>query len=288
MKLALGTAQFGLDYGVANKQGRVSLDEVRSILAVAKSAGIRTLDTAAAYGNSEATLGMAGIDRFEVITKIPPFPSDALSDIGGWIRKTVTESLSGLNIESLTGLLLHRPLELLSEVGDETYQTLTALKKQGIVEKIGISIYQPQDLDALIPRFDFDIIQAPLNILDRRLISSGWLQKLKHNGVEVHTRSAFLQGLLLMKPEERPAYFSSWTQLLNRLDQWWESQGLTAAQACLGFLYQLEDIDRIIVGTDSAQQLQQIINIDLQVELAVPSYLESDDEALINPARWTL
>lgn len=288
MTLALGTAQFGLDYGVANKQGRVSLDEVRAILTLAKSAGISTLDTAAAYGNSEATLGMAGIDGFEVITKIPPFPQDALSDIAGWIRKTVSASLAGLKADSLRGVLLHRPLELLSEVGDDAYQTLADLKMQGIVEKIGISIYQPQDLDALIPRFSFDIIQAPLNIFDRRLISSGWLQRLKQYGVEVHTRSAFLQGLLLMKPEDRPAYFSSWTHLLNRLEQWRESQGLTAVQACLGFLYQLKDIDRIIVGTDSAQQLQQIINIDPQPELAVPSDLESNDEALINPARWML
>ena len=288
MKLALGTAQFGLDYGVANKQGRVNLDEVRAILALAKSAGISTLDTAAAYGNSEASLGMAGIDGFEVITKIPPFPPDALSDIGGWIRKIVAESLSGLKTQSLTGLLLHRPLELLSEVGDDVYQTLADLKMQNIVEKIGISIYQPQDLDALIPRFSFDIIQAPLNILDRRLISSGWLQKLKQHGVEVHTRSAFLQGLLLMNPEERPDYFSSWTQLLSRFDHWRASQGLTALQACLGFLYQLEDIDRIIVGVDRAQQLQEIINSGLQAELAIPNELESNDEGLINPARWTL
>lgn len=288
MKLALGTAQFGLDYGVANKLGRVNLEGVKTILDLARSAGIRTLDTATAYGNSEAMLGMAGIAGFEVITKIPPFPMDALNDIGGWIRKTVSESLTSLKTDSLRGLLLHRPLEQLNEVGDKTYQTLVDLKLQGVVEKIGISIYQPQDLDKLIPRFSFDIIQAPLNILDRRLISSGWLQKLKQNGVEVHTRSAFLQGLLLMNPEERPDYFSSWTQLLNRFDQWRVSQGITALQACLGFLYQLDDIDRIIVGTDSAQQLQEIINIDLQAELAVPDDLESSDEALINPARWTL
>ncbi|MEX1199300.1 MAG: aldo/keto reductase [Methylophaga sp.] len=288
MKLALGTAQFGLDYGIANKLGRVDLEEVKSILELAKSAEVRTLDTAAAYGNSETTLGMAGISGFEVITKIPPFPSDALSGIGGWIRKTVSESLTGLKTDSLRGVLLHRPLELLSKVGDEAYQTLVDLKSQGVVEQIGISIYQPQDLDELIPRFSFDIIQAPLNILDRRLISSGWLQKLKQNDVEVHTRSAFLQGLLLMTPTERPAYFSSWTHLLNQFDQWRESQNLTALEACLGFLYQVEGIDRIIVGTDSAKQLQEIIKIDPHANLAVPDELEAKDEALINPARWKL
>lgn len=288
MKLALGTAQFGLDYGVANKKGRVNLEEVRTVLKLAKSVGIKTLDTASAYGSSESTLGMAGIEGFEVITKIPPFTSDATLDIDMWIRGTVSDSLSRLKTQTLRGLLFHRPLELLSDVGKQAYQTLVKLKKQGIVEKIGISIYQPQDLDALIPRFSFDIIQAPLNIIDRRLISSGWLQKLKQNEIEVHTRSAFLQGVLLMTPQERPAYFSPWTELLNQFDQWRTTQGLTPLQACLAFLYQHSEIDRVIVGIDSVEQLQEITKSQLYADLAVPNELESSDEALINPARWNL
>jgi hypothetical protein len=288
MKLALGTAQFGFNYGVANTHGQVNLEDVRAILELAKQAGITTLDTAAAYGNSELTLGMAGLHGFEVITKIPPFPSPSLNDIGDWIRKTVIDSLSALNLDSLTGLLLHRPLELLNDEGGDAYQTLVDLKKQGVVEKIGISIYQPQDLDALIPRFSFDIVQTPLNILDRRLISSGWLQRLKINEVEIHTRSAFLQGLLLMNPQDRPAYFSSWNKVLNHFDKWRESQGLTALQACLGFLHQLEGIDRVIVGTDSVHQLQEIIRVAQYPGLMIPDELASEDEALINPARWAL
>jgi hypothetical protein len=288
MKLALGTAQFGLDYGVSNKQGQVNLEEVRSILELAKKAGIKTVDTAAAYGKSEFSLGMAGIHDFDVITKVPAFPSHSLINIDDWIRKTVTDSLSALKVEELTGLLLHRPLELLNDGGEDAFKTLVDLKKQGIVKKIGISIYHPQDLDALLPRFRFDIVQTPLNILDRRLISSGWLDRLKQDGVEIHTRSAFLQGLLLMHPQDRPDYFLPWEKVLTQFDLWREYQGLTALQACLTFLYQLENVDKVIVGTESVQQLLEIIQVDQYSELILSNELATEDDELINPARWRL
>ena len=288
MKLALGTAQFGLDYGVANKHGRVEIEEVKTILSLAKASGIKTLDTASAYGKSEITLGKANINGFDVISKIPPFPTGVYNDIGGWIRETVNASLTKLSATSLRGLLFHRPMDLLRDSGKEAYQTLVAMKAEGVVEKIGISIYQPEDLDELIPRYSFDIIQAPLNILDRRLISSGWLQKLKHKGIEVHTRSAFLQGLLLMNPANRPAYFLKWAYQLNQFDQWRIRHGLTALQACLGFLDQNNDIDRVIVGIDSSNQLEEIIKNSLHSDLIAPPELELTDEALINPSRWQL
>ncbi|AUZ84040.1 aldo/keto reductase [Methylophaga nitratireducenticrescens] len=288
MKLALGTAQFGLDYGVANKHGRVEIEEVRTILSLAKASGIMTLDTASAYGQSEKTLGKANINGFDVISKIPPFPTGAYNDIGGWIREIVNASLTNLRATSLRGLLFHRPMDLLHDSGKEAYQTLVAMKAEGVVEKIGISIYQPEDLDELIPRYSFDIIQAPLNILDRRLISSGWLQKLKCKGIEVHTRSAFLQGLLLMNPANRPAYFLKWAHQLNQFDQWRTRHGLTALQACLGFLDQNNDIDRVIVGIDSSNQLEEIIKNSLHSDLIASPELELTDEALINPSRWQL
>ncbi|MFM6209012.1 aldo/keto reductase, partial [Planktothrix sp.] len=135
-------------------------------------------------------------------------------DISSWVQQSVDGILNRLQIFQLYGLLLHRPDQLLSSTGEELYQSLNLMKKQGLVKKIGISIYSPTELDALCKQFSFDLIQAPFNVLDRSLEKSGWLDQLKKLGVEIHGRSVFLQGLLLMNPLTRPAYFERWQPLL--------------------------------------------------------------------------
>lgn len=285
MKLALGTVQFGLQYGVANTSGQVKPSEVLKILNLARSCGIDTLDTAAAYGDSESVLGTAGVGDFDIVTKIPPFPVQG-PPISDWIEATVLHSIKTLGQKSIKGLLFHRSQDLLRADGPLAYSTLAKLKEQGLVEKIGVSVYSPTELDALFLHFKFDIVQVPMNIFDRRIVLSGWLDKLKNFGVEVHIRSAFLQGLLLMPPQKRPGYFLKWDDIFRDYDVWLKEEGLTALHACLGFLHAVKGIDKIVVGTDSASQLEQIIESFKPLRVSVPDSLMSSDESLINPSLW--
>lgn len=286
-QLALGTVQFGISYGIANEQGQVSLHEIQKILMIAKSAKMDTLDTAIAYGNSEKRLGEIGVSSWKIVSKLPEI-SPGVSEICDWIEQSVHGSLQRLNVSQLYGLLLHRPEQLLSTQGKSLYQSLRLMKDQGLVEKIGISIYNSTELDCLCDRFSFDLIQAPYNIVDRTLEKSGWLSKLKSSGVEVHVRSVFLQGLLLMNSLSRPAYFDRWKPLWQQWDQWLTETQLTPLQACLGFVLANPDIDRIIVGVDSLSQLQEILAAAIDKFPSSPDNLCCDDPDLVNPSRWIL
>lgn len=285
-RLAIGTVQFGMRYGVANQSGQVPLADIQRIMGKARSAGIDTLDTAIAYGDSESNLGKAGVDGWRVISKLPPVP-ETCGEIGEWVRNSVAESLGRLNTARLHGLLLHRPANLLGAQGDGLYSALLNLKEQGLVEKIGVSIYAPEELSALLPRFAIDLVQAPFNLVDRRLQSSGWLSRLKQQGIEVHTRSAFLQGLLLMTAAQRDRKFDRWQPLWNRWERWLEQENVTPVAACLGFVLSQPEIDRVVVGLDSEQHLSEMLSGVGSANLAVPADFQSDDPELINPSRWT-
>lgn len=287
-RLALGTAQFGLSYGVANQHGQVSIDQITEILRVASSVGVDTLDTAMiTYGDSEQRLGEIGVSSWKVISKLPEIPADT-ADISSWVEQSVYESLQRLQISQLYGLLLHCPNQLLGSQGKALYQSLNLMKEQGLVRKIGVSIYNPTELESLCNNFSFDLIQSPFNVLDRNLEKSGWLSQLKQLGVEIHVRSVFLQGLLLMNPLIRPAYFNRWKPLWQTWENWLADNRLTPLQGCLGCVLSNPDIDRVVVGIDSLVQLQEIIAATTEQYLIPPNNLFYDDPDLINPAQWTL
>lgn len=285
-RLALGTVQFGLPYGIANQAGQVSRSEAKAMLQLAASHGIDTLDTAIAYGESESCLGEIGTLGFKLISKLPALPESS-TDIGGWVQGQLSGSLARLGANTLYGLMLHRPDQLIGSNGAELYQALQRLKESGQVQKIGVSIYAPYELDALTKYFSVDIVQAPFNLVDRRLQTTGWLLRLKDEGVEIHTRSAFLQGLLLMHQSAIPSKFAPWNWLWERWHTWLFEHNISALQACLAFPLAYPEIDRVVVGAESIQQLQQIID-------AANSFLPEtfpdfacDAENLINPSCWS-
>lgn len=285
MKLVLGTVQFGLPYGIANQVGQVSLAEGTSILQLATACGIDTLDTAIAYGESEQRLGQIGVKGWQIVSKLPPIPDGTAQPIR-WVETEVASSLQNLNVSSLYGLLLHRPLQLLEQNGDQIYHGLQEVKKAGIVKKIGVSIYDPEELEILCDRFQFDLVQAPFNIIDHRLIETGWMRRLAEHGIELHVRSVFLQGLLLMKSLDRPHKFNRWSTLFSRWDKWIQEVGLTPQEACLRYVHSFPQISKIVVGVDSANQLQELSAATQGVLPEVPSGLFSTDSDLLNPANW--
>ena len=284
-KIALGTAQFGLPYGISNVNGQVERAEINQIFKQARTAGITMLDTAIAYGNSEENIGATDSEGFEVVTKLPPL-TGAETSVSQWVRSQIENSLIKLKCSSVYGLLLHNPADLLGVYGDELYASLALLKEEGLVEKIGISIYTPTELDSLIPTYMPDIVQAPLNVFDRLLETSGWLSRLSKMNVEVHVRSVFLQGLLIQKPNERPANFEKWNQEFVNFDSWIESRHVSPLTACLGHVLSYPEISKVLVGVTSSNELAEIIAATTGESQRGPDNLRSSDLELIQPINW--
>jgi aryl-alcohol dehydrogenase-like predicted oxidoreductase len=285
MKIALGTVQFGLEYGVANQIGRVQLEAAKTILQQAAAQGVDTIDTAIAYGDSESILGQAGMDGWNVVTKLPGLPEGCV-DVATWVETQIEDSLSRLGVSQLHGVLLHCPEQLLGEDGKPLLKALQHLKAQGVTRKIGVSVYGPDELDRLVGEIQLDLVQTPLNILDRRLVESGWARRLKEQGTEVHVRSVFLQGLLLMAPDQRPEKFARWRNIWSEWTRWLGETKLTPLQACMGYALSVEEVDKVVFGVDSVKQLQEILATTYPSLPTLPNWPQPIATDLINPNRW--
>ena len=287
-KIALGTAQFGLPYGISNTRGQVNRNELEAIFQVARSANISLLDTAIAYGNSEESIGASDSLGFEIVTKLPPL-SGAETSVSQWVQFQVANSLTKLKRNSVYGLLLHNPSDLLGPYGDELLTSLENLKRDGVIQKFGISIYSPNELDSLTaykPHFLPDIVQTPLNIFDRSIESSGWLTRLFDMNVEIHARSVFLQGLLMQTATERSTAFNNWSSMFTEFESWINAQQLNPLAACLGHVLSYPEVAKIILGVTSANELKQIIAALSTNHLRAPQSLQSLDVDLIQPMNW--
>ena len=175
-KLALGTAQFGMNYGIANKFGKVSLLEVKKIIQLAKKNKIDLVDTAISYNESEKILGKVGVDNFKIISKLPNIKKGNFF-VDRWLESQLENSLKYLGVNKLYGLLLHQPKDLLGNLGKKLINKLNKFRNNGLVNKIGISIYDPSEFYEVKNLIKIDIIQAPLNVIDRRLVTSGCLSQ---------------------------------------------------------------------------------------------------------------
>jgi aryl-alcohol dehydrogenase-like predicted oxidoreductase len=284
MKLALGTAQFGMAYGIASPQPQISYAESAAILEYGRCHGMSLLDTAIGYGDSETRLGQIGVAEINVVTKLPEVPE--CESITKWVVDSVKKSLGCLKIDSLYGLLLHRPEQLLGSKGAEIYSALHSLKTDGLVKKIGVSIYQPEELKAIFSKGHFDIVQSPLSIIDRRLINSGWLDRLSDRDVEVHARSVFLQGLLLMTASGRPEKFEHLSGLWASYDQWVDDSGRSQLEVCLGYAMSIPGIQRVVVGVNSLNHIKEIIAATAIACPEPPLDLYTEDPFLLNPLAW--
>lgn len=284
-KLILGTAQFGQNYGITNATGKVPKAEIKSIFRNARSNQIHTLDTASSYGDSEPLLGNIGVSDFDVITKLPSLGSGTY-DCYEVYKKSIESSLKDLKMSHIDTVLLHRPEELMSSYGDAIFDALCKLRDRGLFDRIGISIYSPELLDDIYPKYFFDVIQAPLNVFDRRIISSGWLSRLSEMGVSVIARSVFLQGILLSKVNDLPSYFSQWHPHFNQWIEFYQESGLSALEASLQFILQVPEIDKIIVGVESEHQLNEIVKATNNPVIIQSNDLETSDLGLISPVHW--
>ena len=287
--IVLGTVQFGLPYGIANRQGKPDIGRVREILDLAYQLGIRVLDTAIAYGDSEEVLGSCGMDRWSVITKVPSLKKIDDSCIGDAAHDAVLRSLDRLGADSLHAVLAHDRRDAAGDRGRRLRDALSPLVASGQIGRIGVSVYGPDDMEG-IDTGNAKIVQAPLNVFDQRFIHSGATERLSAAGAELHVRSVFLQGLLLMPARDRPARFALWAGELARFDAGVKASGLDRAAYCLGFVAGQAAVSRCVLGVETARQLSQLVAAFEAGQRAGHDAhsLKSDDPGLIDPRQWEI
>ena len=284
-KLCIGTVQFGLNYGVSNINGKVSFNEAEKILSLGKEYSLNTLDTAINYGDSEKVLGNIGVDEWNVISKLPAIPKKC-NDIESWIDNEVKKSLDLLKLPYLYAILIHNPDDINGANKEYIISGLMKLKKIGKVKKIGISIYDPSELTSLVGNFPIDIIQVPMNIFDRRILYSKEITQMKADGCEIHIRSIFLQGLLLMNNDNRPEKFNRWKNIWLEWEKWLTENNLTPLEACLSYAASSSLVDKIVIGLTSEAELNEILNTSINSNLKPPKIFDIEDKDLINPSNW--
>ena len=286
-KLGLGTVQFGTDYGINSDPGIVSKSEVKRILDFAKSKGINILDTAPAYGRSEKKLGLNDLSDFNLITKTRHFQGSEIidGDINA-LRNDITLTLKNLKKNNLYALLVHSADDLMKPGAEKIYQTLRQLKREGKILKLGVSVYDPVQVESIVNRFDMDIVQLPLNILDKRMLDSGMIELLEKKNIEIHSRSVFLQGLLLTKYNERNEKFDRWKDLWKLWNEWLEDNKISALQATIRYVLGIEYISKVLVGVDSTEQLKEIIQASSGKLPELPCEFKTEDTDLLNPSNW--
>jgi aryl-alcohol dehydrogenase-like predicted oxidoreductase len=290
-KLALGTVQWGMAYGVANRTGQPAFADVGHMLQVAKDRGITLLDTAYSYGEAEMCLGNQGrvSQGFRIVTKTQPLRTQEVTEQE--VTQVVAaffESLQRLRCTRIYGLLVHYAENLLMAGGERLWVALQKLKVQNYTEKIGVSLYHPHQLEKILESIQIDLVQLPLNLYDQRFIQTSWLERLKKDGIEVHTRSAFLQGLLLLPTDQIPKHCSSIRQHQAHLHKQLYESGMSPMEGALAFCLGQPNVDQVVVGCENVKQLQEILAVAEHpkvVSREMEAYAVHEHE-IINPSRW--
>lgn len=271
-KIALGTVQFGLKYGISNQDGKVQEHEVNAILDLCKISGISVIDTASAYGNAEQVLGRAGVNDFKIVSKFLPNTTNEA------FNQQFEESCKHLNQNKLYAYLAHRPENLLEQ--PQEWEMLQSLKEAGRVQKIGYSLNKPQELEDLLNKgFIPDIVQIPYNFLDRRF--EQFRDDFKNNGVEVHARSAFLQGLLLMNLENLPVFFKSIQPVLQRMREHINDLPGTL----LRFVLEADFVNYVVIGVESKHQLNNNLS-SLKMSTSFHMEIPEIADEILMPMYW--
>jgi aryl-alcohol dehydrogenase-like predicted oxidoreductase len=247
-KLALGTVQFGLDYGISNSDGKPSIQEIEAILNLTLESKIDLLDTANSYGEAEHVIGLLNANRFHIVTKFLPESQN------GTFENQFQVSLNRLKTDNLYGLLAHRPMDVINN--PEIWDKMNLLKDNQKVKKIGFSFDSPEEYYSITGKsFYPDIVQLPFNYFDDRF--SDIIKELKNNGCEIHVRSPFLQGLFFANTSQLPTFFNEVKEIIIELQKVYKT---SLASALLLFILDNAFIDKVVIGIQNRDQLQNILD----------------------------
>jgi aryl-alcohol dehydrogenase-like predicted oxidoreductase len=290
--LVLGTAQLGMPYGIANTSGQPDQETALHIIKEAWDGGIRQFDSAQAYGVSEAVLGraLAGLgysSQAKVISKFDP-NLDHLDEKS--MSNALDESIARLCVPKLFGMLLHRE-ELLSLWPNGLGETLRGFVEARRVRYIGISVYSPDKAIQALNTEGIDIVQIATNILDRRFENAGVFQLADEKRKKVYIRSVFLQGLLLMKPEEIPDKMAFAKPMFEKLDSLCRDSGLTRQEIALGYIKMKMSTSHVVFGAETSDQVKENVRtwrkkIPESVVNRVRTLFADVREDILNPVLW--
>jgi aryl-alcohol dehydrogenase-like predicted oxidoreductase len=223
------------------------------------------------------------------VTKTPPFNENVIDE---WHRQMLIDAVAAscerLRVERLYGLLLHHAADLAKPGAEHLIAALQDLRSRGWVERIGVSVYDADEMALAERCFRPELVQLPFNVLDRRLAQANWLDRLRALGAEVHARSVFLQGLLLMEAESVPAFFAPIAPRLSGLRARWASQGRSPLAGCLASVLACPQIDAAIVGVNRLQELEEVIAAVASLGPEATEVVEGAliDPLYLDPRRW--
>jgi len=303
-QLVVGGAQLGLNYGVANTNGQPTDSECETLIKTAINNGVEYIDTASAYGESEAVIGRVlnsgWMSRVNIITKLSPLsecPGNAdRKTLEAFVEASVYQSCTHLHCQEIKVLMLHRAAHI-HEWNGVVWSKLIQLKDAGVIHQLGVSVQSPEELEFVLDEPLITFIQMPYNIMDNRWGSV--LSKLKQIKSErkltVHVRSVFLQGLLLSDNSDHwsKANFGNHDTVVHCLNSWVKKYNrANVAELCLAFVRSQNWVDGIVVGMETTSQLLENINY-FNVELLEPGSIKDIEtqrpffpEAVLNPAKW--
>ena len=295
MKLCLGTVQFGMDYGVQGGS-RPSVNEAVAMLDFAVQNGVDAIDTAAAYGTAEEVIGeflasrTVPRDAVQIVSKFGTgiFEGVDVSAYPRCLRTAVEESLKRLRTDYLDAFICHVP----SVAGDmAVVSAMAALKETGLARHVGFSVYETTEAMACLGADEVDFIQAPFSVLDQRMKSSGALAKASAKGVDVHTRSAFVQGLMLMPSESIPPHLAATKPYVEELESLCRERGITRRLLALAYVKAQPEISHLVFGVDNMAQLKEIIDdfnrtIPAEIVADMASRFASVPVDIFMPNKW--
>lgn len=280
-KIIIGTANFGMKYGLGNKN--LNQKEIKKILSFGKKNGIRTLDTAPSYKNAFENLRRNKIENWDIISKIPSIPKN-IDNINHYIQKIFFSNLKKINLSKIHTILIHDEKDILNVTkGKKILKILNHFKKEKLVKRVGCSIYDSYKVKRVIKNYDFDVIQCPYNIFDKRLVDSGLFRLLKKRKINIHLRSIFLQGLLLKKKKDIPIQFKN-NQKITKYYKLLEKYNLSNIEFCLSELDKIE-YEKVLIGISHTNQLKDIINFKNHLNKST-NILKTKNLKLIDPRKW--
>jgi len=287
-KLILGTVQFGLEYGINNYSGKPGQETVNKILDLAFEKGIQLLDTAEAYGDAQEVIGVyhkQSNNRFNVITKF----SSGRKDLPSSFIERVSRDLQVLNIQSLYCYMFHSFGDFRVHF-EEHKDEIAQLKASGVIKKLGVSVYGNNEIDELLGEEDVDLIQLPFNLLDNNGQRSDSLKRAKNRGIEIHTRSAFLQGLFFKNIDDLPGKLKELNPHLKEIRRIADSNKLSLGDLSLNYVVQQSGIDNVLIGVDSPEQLMQnfesLENVIADQVVREIDLIHVQQTNLLNPSNW--
>ncbi len=282
MKIILGTSNFGAPYGISNPRKKLSTNEIKKILKIAKVNKISFLDTAYNYKNSEKIIGkFTNTDDFRIITKLPKIKNN-LSLIESYIKK----SLKRLRRKKLYAVLVHSIEDLNSPNLKKILHELNLFKKKKLIKKIGVSVYKVDNLNKIIKKNKIDIVQFPSSIFDLRFLNTNLLSKLKMRKIEILVRSIFLQGVIFLNSKKLKKKFKKDSKKIIEFKENLKNDRDKMINYCLSFINNYKDIDGIVLGIKEPKNLLQIISNNKRVSIKNVNKYAINNENILIPYNW--